>query len=169
MKQRVLVVIALGVAALIVAAGVLLANVGNAIRQPIKFNHRLHIEDIGLDCTDCHRYARTGARATIPNIEVCRDCHEESQTESAEEEKVVSHIQQANRIPWKKIYWVPDHVYFSHRRHTAIGDIACETCHGDMKDRTEPLARPAVRLTMKFCQNCHRKMGAANDCILCHR
>jgi len=168
-KQRILVGIVVVVAVLVAATGVVLASRGRAIRQPIEFNHRLHVEDVGLDCTDCHRYAKTGARATIPNIEVCVDCHEESQGESAEEVKVVDHIQEGERIPWKKIYWEPDHVYFSHRRHTTIAGLECETCHGDMKDRIEPLARPAVRLTMEFCQDCHREMGAANDCILCHR
>ncbi len=139
------------------------------IEQPISFNHRLHVEDLGSDCTDCHLYAETGVRATIPNIEVCADCHEEAQTESGEEARLVEYIQAAERVPWQKIYRVPDHVYFSHRRHTTLAEIACETCHGEMRTRDTPMPRAAVAINMDFCMDCHYDAGVSNDCLLCHR
>lgn len=168
MSNRFIVIAALGLAALVVA-GVVLATIGKPIQQPIRFNHKLHVEDLGLDCTDCHLYAESGARATIPNIGVCADCHEEAQTESQAEERLVNYVQEGDPIPWRKVYWVPNHVYFSHRRHTSIGEIACETCHGQMRERTLPVQRPAARLTMEACMDCHAEAGAPNDCILCHR
>lgn len=150
------------------AAGVVLSMTG-AITQPIAFNHYLHIEDVGLSCTDCHRYAETGIRATIPNREVCVDCHTEAVTESVEEARLIDYVESEEPIPWAKVYGVPEHVWFSHRRHTEVAEIACETCHGSVGQRTEPLSQPLVSQTMEWCMECHEKRGVSNDCIWCHR
>ena len=152
----------------VVGGGVILLPALKAIDQPIAFNHRLHVEDLGADCTDCHLYAVTGARATIPNIEVCSDCHAEAQTESAAEARLVEYIAGGEKIPWRKIYWVPEHVYFSHRRHTAIAGLECDQCHGPVSAREEPLTRRLVGLSMDGCMECHQHSGVSNDCLLCH-
>ena len=154
--------------ALIVALVAGLAAARRPVSQPIAFNHNLHVEELGSECADCHQHVMTGARATIPNIAVCADCHEEAQGESAAEAKLVEHIQAGEPIPWVKVTTVPDHVYFSHRRHAAIAAIACEDCHGEVGLRTEPVVRPAVRMTMDHCMECHEASGASNDCIWCH-
>ncbi len=170
MKSRLSVVLA-GVLGLLVlvTGGVALAWVYRPLSQPLAFNHRLHIEDAGMECTDCHLYVLTGSRATIPNIEVCVDCHEETSTESATEARLVEHVQAKTLIPWQKVNRVPDHVLFSHRRHAAIGKIECATCHGAVAERSTPVSRPAVDLSMDACQECHRQSGVSNDCLLCHR
>lgn len=139
------------------------------VTQPVAFNHNVHVEELGLECVDCHRWALVGVRATIPNIEVCADCHEEVQTESAEEARVVEYVTAGEPIPWQKVYRVPDHVFFSHRRHASIGDLGCEVCHGDMAQRVEPVTRPTWRPTMESCMECHDESGVSNDCIYCHR
>lgn len=140
-----------------------------SVEQPIAFNHRLHIADVGLVCTDCHLYAETGVRATIPNIDLCGDCHAEVQTESAEEARLVEYIQSNEPIPWRKVYRVPEHVYFSHRRHTTLGEIPCTTCHGEIETRESPVTRAEVSLSMDFCMDCHYETEVSNDCLLCHR
>ena len=155
--------------ALVLAAGAAVTLPSRSIDQPIAFNHRLHVEDLGSECTDCHLYALTGVRATIPNVEVCADCHAEVQTDSAEEAKLVSYVESGEPIPWRKVYRVPDHVYFSHRRHTAIGGLECATCHGPMNEATEPISRPYARVTMNGCMECHEETGTSNDCLLCHK
>lgn len=152
----------------IAVAGVAISLGSMPVEQPIAFNHRLHVEDLGSDCTDCHLYAETGVRATIPNIELCADCHSEAQTESPEEAKLVEHIERQEPIPWQKVYWVPDHVYFSHRRHTSMAGIGCETCHGSMAEQEKPVTRQAVKISMDRCMDCHYDTGASNDCLLCH-
>jgi len=168
MPRRVTIVTVMG-ALLVIAAGVAFSLLDRPIEQPIAFNHRLHVEDLGSDCTDCHLYALTGVRATIPNLEVCADCHAEAQTDSAEEARLVGYIESGDPIPWRKLYWVPDHVYFSHRRHTAIGGIECETCHGPVSEASEPMPRPSVGVTMNGCMDCHEQTGTSNDCLLCHK
>ena len=149
------------------AAAVWLA--GSGLDQPIAFNHRLHLETVGLECSDCHHYALTGVRATIPNIETCGGCHQEAATDSPEEARLVESIQAEEPIRWKKVYRVPDHVYFSHRRHAALGEISCATCHGEVAARERPLTSPLVKVTMDGCMGCHDQRGVSNDCILCHR
>lgn len=152
------------------ASGVAVARLSRTrVEQPIAFNHRLHVTELGNECTDCHLYAENGVRATIPNLEVCSFCHEEAQTDSPEEAKVVDFVQKGQKIPWRKVYWVPSHVYFSHRRHTAIAGLACSECHGAMEERELPVSERAVPVTMNGCIACHDQKGARNDCVLCHR
>ena len=168
MKRLTVITVVLAVAVL-AAGGVALVTARVRVTQPIAFNHRFHLEDVGLDCTDCHLYAKSGPRATIPNLAVCSDCHEEAQGESEQEARLVEYVQQGTLIPWRKVYRVPGHVYFSHRRHTAIGGIECEVCHGQMREREQPVTRPAVQVTMDRCMDCHVEQGVSNDCVLCHR
>ena len=156
-------------AAVLVVSGAVLHRSLTSVEQPIAFNHSKHVEDLGLGCTMCHLYALTGTRATIPNIEVCGMCHTAPLTESEEEVLVVEHVQSGQPIPWRKIYRVPAHVYFSHRRHTSTAEIACETCHGAMGETSTPVSRPIVKITMDRCVQCHRQSEVSTDCISCHR
>ena len=139
-------------------------------KQPITYNHKIHVQDNEMECVDCHRYAKTGAWATIPNIEVCRDCHlDEPSTESGEEQKVIDYISRGEKIPWKKVYRVPSHVYFSHRRHTAMGRIDCGVCHGNVEELTVPPDMQRISISMGACMECHDRNQVDNDCVRCHR
>lgn len=153
----------------LVAGGVVLSVTLEPITQPIAFSHQLHVEDLGSECSDCHLYVQTGIRATIPNAETCSDCHYEAITESQEEARLIEYIEADTPIPWRKIYWVEDHVFFSHRRHTAVAGIECETCHGPVGGMAEPVTRKYVPITMDRCMQCHAQTDASNDCIVCHR
>ena len=152
----------------LVGGGLVLRAGLRGVEQPIAFNHRLHIEEVGVGCTDCHLYAVNGTRATIPNIEICSDCHDEALTESDSEAYLLDLVEAGEKIPWRKVYTVPDHVFFSHRRHTAIGGLECDRCHGDVGGRVLPVARPAADLSMGGCMDCHEESGVSNDCLLCH-
>ena len=139
-------------------------------KQPIQYNHLLHVQENDMECIECHQYAESRARATIPNIEVCEDCHsDEPMTESAEEAKLIEYVTEGRRIPWIKVYRVPAHVYFSHRRHTALGQIDCVICHGSAEELTTPFDKPLVPVSMNRCMECHERNGVDNDCTRCHR
>ncbi len=139
------------------------------IVQPIKYSHKIHIEEAELECTDCHIYVEKNARATIPNIEICADCHsDEPLGDSAEEVKLLEYISNNKRIPWVQIYNVPDHVYFSHRRHVKIGELNCKSCHGNVAELQEPASHQLVKISMDNCIDCHREHDVARDCIGCH-
>jgi len=140
------------------------------IVQPIQYNHKLHVEQEGMECIDCHRYVEEKPYATIPQIEICSDCHfDEPLSESPEEEKLIAHVESDSAIPWERIYRVPDHVYFSHRRHVTLGEISCSNCHGNVAEQLAPAPQPMTPMSMEWCVDCHRENKVSNDCLTCHR
>jgi hypothetical protein len=142
----------------------------HTIIQPIAYNHKVHIEEAGLSCVDCHSTVETMPAATIPNIEICQDCHsDEPISDSPEEVKLLKYIDEGKEIPWQKIYWVPDHVYFSHQRHVTIGELECANCHGNVEELIEPSSYPIQIPTMDNCIKCHKQHKVTNDCLACHR
>lgn len=168
MRFRVLAALALAIAASVVA-GFLGSSERRVLSQPIAFSHRLHVKEVGAECLDCHPHAVDGVRATIPNVEICATCHDEPQGPSPEEARLVEYVKKREPIRWRKVYWVPDHVYFSHRRHTRLGGLACAACHGEVAEQARPITRPFRRPTMEGCLDCHRQAKARNDCVDCHR
>jgi len=140
------------------------------ILQPISYNHNLHVEDEGLECIDCHDTAEDAAYATIPVLEVCIDCHDtEPVSESPDEAMLIAHIEGGIEIGWNRIYSVPSHVYFSHRRHVTLGELDCSVCHGAVSEQTQPVVAPVTPLSMDWCMDCHYENKVINDCLACHR
>ncbi len=162
------IVIALPVAIVIMIGSMIASSPGGSITQPIEYNHKIHILEAGLDCIDCHQHYNTLARAGIPFLEVCADCHEEANGESAAEAKVVEHVQQGIPIAWEHVNDLPKHVYFSHLRHVRIGKLECARCHGTVDDLETPMKKPFKTLSMKWCMNCHEENSVSNDCLACH-
>jgi hypothetical protein len=161
------------------AAGCLLSvacSSSGDVDQPIAFVHTVHVAEEEIPCIDCHEGAEEADHATIPLAEVCADCHEEAIGESPEEAKLVGFITRGERIPWRRVHRLQDHVRFSHRRHIVAGRILCEQCHGEVAERELPFARPFINfnreLGMERCVACHLESGnprASIDCALCHR
>jgi hypothetical protein len=138
--------------------------------QPLSYNHKIHVEDVGLECKDCHLYVEDMAAATIPTLDVCGDCHaDEPISESSEETKLLKYIAESKEIPWIEIYDVPDHVYFSHRRHVIGGELECSACHGNVGEFTRPVTSEFIPVTMENCMDCHKQHQVTNDCLSCHR
>ena len=137
--------------------------------QPVEFNHNLHINDVGLDCTDCHLNVMQGRKATLPDKEVCLDCHSELQGETSKEAAFVELLQSDIELKWQRVYVLPKHVYFSHFRHVTLGQISCQRCHGDMQSLTTPPTKTAVNIIdMDNCIDCHQESQASVDCLSCH-
>jgi hypothetical protein len=141
--------------------------------QPIPFNHRIHAER-GLTCDTCHQYVFEKPFAGIPRVGFCMACHSSDITQNPAAqpsiETVRRHAAAGTEIPWQRLYTLPYHVYYSHRRHTAIGGLECPTCHGDIGESETPPVRPiAQTLDMDNCMDCHEQRGVENDCAWCHR
>lgn len=152
-----------------VGAGYLWRSSGQVPEPTVpQFNHKLHAEN-GVECTGCHTRAPEQASAGKPALATCLICHEEALTKSPAEELIRTYAAGGRELPWKKVTSVPDHVFFSHRRHVTMGKVACETCHGVMASQAKPPARPLVNLDMDFCVGCHERSGASVDCLACHR
>ncbi len=155
---------------IILIAGYFKVFLHSDLRQPIQYNHKIHIESAGMTCVDCHESVLVSASATIPRLEICTSCHSgEPISDSPEEPKLLKFVADGNEIPWQRVYSVPDHVYFSHQRHVTDGRIECATCHGNIPDFTQPVTSTFMPVMMESCMDCHRLNGVTNDCLACHR
>jgi len=143
-------------------------NQAPAAVQPIQFSHKAHIEK-GLPCDGCHQFVEKAAFAGMPSTETCMMCHQSAITDNPEEEKVRQYAEKSVQIPWQRVYEVPGHVYFSHRRHVTLGRIECVRCHGNVGESAAPLTVAALPISKDRCKDCHAQHGAASDCNACHR
>ena len=143
--------------------------------QPIAFPHPTHVEDLGMDCTFCHRNVTEGAAATIPSAGLCLTCHQVVGDDLPEIEKLREMVVENERpIDWVRVHRVPDHVHFVHEAHIRffserdnIAETAvCATCHGDVGSMEK--VEQVRALKMGDCVNCHRDNGAPTDCTTCH-
>lgn len=151
------------------------------IVQPVNFNHKIHVEEVGLDCLGCHSGAEDSVSAGIPGIEDCMGCHSAGVSEAPEALKVVGFGERGEEIPWVRVTKLPPDEYnpflrpyaskvnFTHRRHVGVGGIECAACHGDVGSREDALVKPLKPIRMGLCLSCHRKERVTTDCLACHR
>ena len=152
---------------MLIAAGAAVAARRPVVRQPIQFNHAKHVA-AGVDCDGCHATVAEQSFAGMPDLDTCLQCHDDAP--KTPDEKKLKAFEAAHTQPvWQRVYRMPGHVFFSHRRHVKVGKVACATCHGAVEKATAPPARPAVSQTMAWCMACHRERHASVDCIACHR
>ncbi len=143
-----------------------------AVTQPLPFNHKHHMDEkLGLDCVACHKGVETGEHAGTPAVATCiKLCHTDPQGTNPEEAKIREYASRGEAIPWQQANRLPGHVYFSHVGHVKFGKMDCKECHGDMKERTEPVTLSTTHhLDMDACMECHKEKGVSNDCLLCHK
>lgn len=142
--------------------------------QPIQFPHPVHVQQIGLDCTFCHRNVTTGAAATVPAVALCMSCHVSVGDGNLEVEKLRRFHENERPIDWVRVHRVPDHVHFVHEAHIRFfterdgiqASATCQLCHGDVGQMTK--VRQARSLKMGDCVDCHRENSAPTDCSTCH-
>lgn len=139
------------------------------VAQPIQFNHQKHVKGEHIECSVCHEYFSTSDHSGLPSLSLCKGCHAEALTKSPEEQKLIKLMASDSPPAFQKLFRMPDHVRYSHRRHVAIGGLQCETCHGGIADTTAPPPYPLVRITMATCTGCHAARGVKTDCTQCHR
>ena len=169
-KKYILGLILAGLAALFFFILLAFPAAKHGISQPLAFSHKVHIENASLTCKDCHLNVEKMAVATIPTLEVCQTCHnDEPLSKSPAERELFKYIGEKKEIPWIQIYSLPEHVYFSHRRHVTIGGLECSSCHGNLASMTTPVAYQAQPVTMKNCISCHKQQKVTDDCLACHR
>ncbi|MDO8365169.1 MAG: c-type cytochrome [Saprospiraceae bacterium] len=58
-------------------------------------------------------------------------------------------------IEWVRIHNLPDHAYFNHEQHVAVGEIACQKCHGKVEEMD--VVFQYSTLGMGWCISCHRE------------
>jgi hypothetical protein len=80
-------------------------------------------------------------------------------------------------IGWKRVYDLPDHVYFNHRVHVSGAGVPCARCHGQVD--AMPRVSRETDMTMGWCLDCHRnppgslgfsrRITPLTTCSACHR
>lgn len=138
---------------------------GDPIEQPLPYSHKLHV-GLGLQCRDCHTIPDPGDFATYPAETKCAACHVAIKTESPHIQKLMAAAESGNPIEWKRVYQLPEYVYFSHAVHVIDAQTPCSTCHGDVAAREVLFQEKPI--TMYACMGCHTQHDAPNDCELCH-
>ncbi len=123
------------------------------LAQPIKFDHRHHVRDDGIDCEYCHAWAARSAYAGIPAVSVCMGCHSQVWTSSPELTALREAYFADKPVVWTRVNNLPRHVFFNHAIHVTKG-VGCVTCHG----RVDLMAQVEQEesLLMQWCLDCHR-------------
>jgi len=147
--------------------------------QPIYFVHKVHAGVNQISCLYCHGGAQDSKHATIPAVNVCMNCHmavkeytgepilrDDGTTVNANDEikKLYSYAgwnpdtkkydKPGKPIEWVQIHNLPDFVYFNHSQHVKVGQVACQTCHGEIQNMGQ--VKQFAALSMGWCVNCHR-------------
>ena len=162
-------------------------GMGEPPEQPINYPHKVHVEDMGMQCEFCHREVTQGEAATVPAVEQCMWCHKDLSSNPGEDdsvylggknnielEKLRQYWEQSNPINWARVHRLPDHVQFKHESHiryfTEVENKetseVCTICHGNVGSMEK--VRQFTELKMSDCVNCHRKHSAPTDCVACH-
>lgn len=142
--------------------------------QPILFNHTLHagkVEagNLAINCQYCHSSVEKSKHAGIPSANICMNCHQAvGEGRSPEGTAEIAKIYQAvgwdpeklaytgeeEPIRWVKVHNLPDHAYFNHAQHVAVGGLECQECHGPVEEVMD-VAEQWSPLTMGWCIDCH--------------
>lgn len=138
---------------------------GDPVAQPIAYSHKKHVA-MGLKCTNCHTMPGDGFLATYPKESVCMGCHTSIKKDSPEIQKLAAFAAKKEAVPWKRVYQVPDIVWFNHAVHVKDVKAECSECHGNVAERDVLFQEKSTSMTS--CMECHAKHGAPNGCDFCH-
>lgn len=127
---------------------------GYAPTQPIPFSHELHAGVYEIDCQYCHTGVEIAKNANIPSVNICMNCHSEIKTDSPQIQKLYAAQESGRPIEWVRVHNLPDLAYFNHSQHVTVGEIECQTCHGEVQEME--VVKQFAPLTMGWCIDCHR-------------
>ncbi len=128
-------------------------DVGYRPNQPIKYSHKLHAGDLGMDCRYCHFDIEYSPVANIPATRVCMNCHSIVGIDNDLLQPVRDSWSNDIRIHWVRVHQLPDYVYFTHSAHLSAG-VGCSSCHGDIS--AMEVVQQKKPLSMSWCLDCHR-------------
>ncbi len=136
-----------------------------APQQPLPYSHKQHAGDLKIDCQYCHIYARKAEFAGVPPVSKCMNCHMNLTIDKDSAKLLQKYADEKKEIAWNRVYNLPEHVWFSHKRHVNK-NIECKKCHGPVE--TLDVNAQMVIHRMGFCLSCHREKKAPTDCWTCH-
>lgn len=150
----------------------------------IRFNHRKHVQELGLSCTTCHDKAKTSKKSAdrlLPSPARCDACHGTDHRDlsrvRAEPDELLGqcgfcHIGYKSTDGNKVARFVlpTPNIKMDHAAHAAR-NIGCAQCHGNVENIE--LATRDQLPRMKGCFGCHQMPAPARgeargDCVNCH-
>jgi len=145
-----------------VMAGNTLPAPGDDRPSDLKFSHRYHIVEAGVDCATCHPAAAT-SKLSSDNLasthDQCSTCH----ADQVSGECGYCHKNPENIVARPVAERI---VIFSHENHLGKKDVECTTCHKGLEGAE--LASATNLPDMKTCNTCHNDQKASNLCETCH-
>ena len=126
----------------------------------IIFSHRLHAEDVGAECLDCHVNVEKSLTANdniLPTMAQCYSCHEEDDTDCEVCHVTDDYVEFEN--PNRDIK-------FNHSLHVLKENLNCISCHKAINE--VDLASSEQLPEMQQCMECHNDAIASSECAVCH-
>ncbi len=133
--------------------------VGYQPAQPIPFSHKIHVDQLGLDCRYCHSFVDVSGTSNVPSGNTCWNCHQHVQRDSPKLAPLHRSMDvnypgyDGKPIEWVRVHKAPDYVYFNHSAHVNRG-VSCQSCHGQV-DQMEVVYQ-AESHSMSWCLDCHK-------------
>ena len=144
----------------------------------IKFPHKLHIEDVGAVCTDCHyniKHDKDEPQTNRPRMAACYACHDQETTSCLKchpmGEQLILNLMPKHEVVKKetcdqchegfeeRVQEKYD-IRFKHPRHLSAG-VNCNVCHENKKQHG------TIIKERQDCLDCHHK-EVKRDCASCH-
>lgn len=128
----------------------------------IKFSHKFHIEEAGIECAACHAAATTSKFSSdnlLPVKADCAGCHDVQEPQ----ECLKCHVDEQRLVPFDSPV---REIIFPHAAHAVEQNMACETCHAGLEK--VDFATAANMPTMMLCNTCHNDRQVTNTCESCH-
>jgi hypothetical protein len=148
-------------------------------KQPVDFNHAMHLELVDEGCQSCHFFRADGSFSGAPTLAQCIGCHDEMQGDTANEMNFYeNYVQKDREVPWLIYAKQPQCVFFSHVAHVKMANMDCVTCHGFIGDSTQLPVYEQNRISLYsrniwgkniggFKENTWDRMKM-DDCSECH-
>jgi hypothetical protein len=130
--------------------------------REIVFDHKAHVADNDMECVHCHAGAVEKARAGMPPLSECLDCHEDpgKGTAVARALGILGGRRKAGQPLWQMVHKEGDLLY-SHAAHSGLPALvrgkkpACVYCHGDVGG--SPVLTADAVAPMRLCMACHER------------
>lgn len=135
-------------------------NATEGPEQPIPFNHRFHVREIGMQCAYCHDGVQVSPMAPIPSVDLCMGCHRIVGSQHEAIQDLRGYYERGEPVPWERVYKVPDFAHFPHNAHLR-NEIACSECHGPVEDMDRVYKYSSLK--MGWCLACHMGEGQETD------
>ena len=129
-------------------------QVGYAPEQPIPYSHKLHADELGIDCRYCHANVERSQEAMVPPTQTCMGCHAVVKTDSR---RARARCATAGRAASRSSGCASTSCRTTPTSITACTSppaSAASSCHGRI-DQME-VVRLDKPLAMGWCLECHR-------------